>query len=72
MTSIKQIFQKLAHSSIMKLNATSMSKLFDLMLMGQKYQMLHMTQAEDLYHITMNHLKTIFELIEKSSAEKNV
>ena len=37
MNSIKQIFQKLAHSSIMKLNATSMSKLFDLMLMGFKY-----------------------------------
>jgi hypothetical protein len=43
MNSIKQIFQKLAHSSIMKLNATSMSKLFDLMLMGFKYQMLHTT-----------------------------
>ena len=38
MTSCKQIFQKLAHSSIMKLNETSMSKLFDLMLMGMKYQ----------------------------------
>jgi hypothetical protein len=72
MTSIKQIFQKLAHSSIMKLNATSMSKLFDLMLMGQKYQMLHMNQAEDLFHITMKHLTTVFELIKQSSAEKNV
>ena len=36
--STKQIFQKLAHSSIMKLNAQSMGKLFDLMLMGLKYQ----------------------------------
>ena len=38
MTSTRQIFQKLAHSSIMKLDATSMQKLFDLMLMGLKYQ----------------------------------
>jgi hypothetical protein len=37
MQSTKQIFEKLAHSSIMKLNATSMQKLFDLMLMGVKY-----------------------------------
>lgn len=36
MVSTKQIFEKLAHSSIMKLNATSMQKLFDLMLMGFK------------------------------------
>lgn len=37
MQSTRQIFEKLAHSSIMKLNATSMNKLFDLMLMGVKY-----------------------------------
>jgi len=33
----REIFERLAHSSIMKLNATSMQKLFDLMLMGFKY-----------------------------------
>jgi hypothetical protein len=38
MQSCKLIFQKLAHSSIMKLNETSMQKLFDLMLMAIKYQ----------------------------------
>ena len=38
MASIRKIFEKLAHSSIMKLNAASMNKLFDLMLMGYKYQ----------------------------------
>ena len=40
MVSTRQIFEKLAHSSIMKLNATSMGKLFDLMLMGMKYQII--------------------------------
>ena len=37
MVSTRKVFQKLAHSSIMKLDATSMGKLFDLMLMGMKY-----------------------------------
>ena len=37
MTATKEIFKKLAHSSIMKLNETSMQKLFDLMVMGLKY-----------------------------------
>ncbi|CAM9508679.1 unnamed protein product, partial [Choristocarpus tenellus] len=34
----KHIFRKLAHSSIMRLNDTSMDKLYDLMSMGCKYQ----------------------------------
>ena len=37
-SSVRKIFEKLAHSSIMKLNAPSMNKLFDLMLMGFRYQ----------------------------------
>ena len=43
MTSARQIFEKLAHSFIMKLDATSMNKLFDLMLMGMKYQIFSTT-----------------------------
>ena len=37
MSATKQIFKKLAHSSIMKLNDQSMQKLYDLMVMGIKY-----------------------------------
>lgn len=33
-TSTRQIFDRLAHSSIMRLNESSMSKLYDLMTMG--------------------------------------
>ena len=36
--SIKKIFERLAHSSIMRLNESSMAKLYDLMAMGFKYQ----------------------------------
>ena len=36
----RQIFDKLAHSSIMRLSTSSMNKLYDLMTMGFKYQLL--------------------------------
>ena len=55
MTSIRQIFVKLAHSSIMKLNAVSMNKLFDLMLMGFKLQVLSTVTVEEIYHLTFTH-----------------
>ena len=38
MQATRQIFDRLAHSSIMRLNESSMDKLFDLMAMGFKYQ----------------------------------
>ena len=40
MNSTKQIFEKIAHSSIMRLNKNSMDKLFDLMIMAFKYQII--------------------------------
>jgi len=69
MTSTRQIFEKLAHSSIMKLNATSMNKLFDLMLMGMKYQVLSCATPDEIYHVTLTHLQSIADLIKGSAAE---
>ena len=63
MSSIRKIFEKLAHSSIMKLNAASMNKLFDLMLMGFKYQVLQCCQAEEITHVTIKHLKTMHSMV---------
>ena len=37
-SSTREIFNKLAHSSIMRLNESSMDKLYDLMTMGFKHQ----------------------------------
>lgn len=68
--STRKVFEKLAHSSIMKLNATSMGKLFDLMLMGIKYQVLSMTSAEEVYFITMKHLNTMTEMISDDACKK--
>jgi hypothetical protein len=53
----------------MKLNATSMGKLFDLMLMGVKYQVLSVTSPDEIFHITMTHLQTVANLIKGSSVE---
>lgn len=53
----------------MKLNATSMNKLFDLMLMGVKYQFMSCASPDDLYHVTLTHLHSIADLIKGSSAE---
>ena len=56
MHSTRQIFDRLAHSSIMRLNESSMDKLFDLMTMGFKYQMLACSYPQELLHVTLNHL----------------
>jgi hypothetical protein len=58
-TSTMQLFHKLAHSSIMRLNATSMEKLYDLMTMGVKYQTVVSSVPQQLLHITLNHLETM-------------
>mmetsp|Transcript_29076 Transcript_29076/g.43011 ORF Transcript_29076/g.43011 Transcript_29076/m.43011 type:complete len:410 (+) Transcript_29076:31-1260(+) len=59
----KQIFDKLAHSSIMKLNQSSMEKLYDLMTMGFKYQILLCSQPEQLLQVTLTHLETLKQLV---------
>mmetsp|Transcript_4215 Transcript_4215/g.7157 ORF Transcript_4215/g.7157 Transcript_4215/m.7157 type:complete len:96 (+) Transcript_4215:168-455(+) len=63
----RQIFVRLAHSSIMRLNESSMQKLFDLMLMGLKLQTLQCCYPEEITHVTVNHLDTMANMIDKSS-----
>lgn len=72
MTSTRQVFDKLAHSSIMKLQKSSMDKLFELMLMGVKFQMLSVKYPEEILQVTYNHLKNLREMVRGSSAEENV
>lgn len=62
-SSTRQIFNRLAHSSIMRLNSSSMDKLYDLMTMGFKYQIVVCTQASDLFQVTVNHLDVLRNLI---------
>ena len=60
---VRQMFEKLAHSSIMRLNSTSMSKLFELMLMSLKLQILRTRYPEEMFKITLNHLESIRKIL---------
>uniref|UniRef100_K3WWX1 Protein OSCP1 n=1 Tax=Globisporangium ultimum (strain ATCC 200006 / CBS 805.95 / DAOM BR144) TaxID=431595 RepID=K3WWX1_GLOUD len=68
--STRQIFDRLAHSSIMRLNTNSMDKLYDLMRMGFKYQVLSCSSADELVQVTMNHLVNIKALIDTEDVKK--
>lgn len=61
--STRQIFSRLAHSSIMRLNTASMEKLYDLMTMGFKYQLLTIPHPRHLLDVTINHMNTIMNII---------
>eukprot|EP00429_Kryptoperidinium_foliaceum_P089543 CAMPEP_0176196036 /NCGR_PEP_ID=MMETSP0121_2-20121125/6822_1 /TAXON_ID=160619 /ORGANISM="Kryptoperidinium foliaceum, Strain CCMP 1326" /LENGTH=242 /DNA_ID=CAMNT_0017534827 /DNA_START=1 /DNA_END=725 /DNA_ORIENTATION=- len=61
--STRQIFDKLAHSSIMRLNESSMDKLFDLMAMGFKYQIMSCITPQELVDVTFNHLDVLKRLV---------
>merc|ERR1719311_1181631 len=54
--STRQIFDRLAHSSIMRLNESSMEKLFDLMAMGFKCQVMACAHPREVIEVTFNHL----------------
>lgn len=61
--STRQIFDRLAHSSIMRLNESSMDKLFDLMAMGFKYQIISCTSPQEMVDVTLNHLNAVKRLV---------
>lgn len=59
----RQMFDDLAHSSIMRLNKQSMDKLYDLMTMGWKYQVLHCANARQLLDVTLRHIGNLRDMI---------
>ena len=64
------VFNNLAHSSIMRLNQSSMSKLFDLMTMGVKYQLLQATDPCEYIQVTLNHLESLKLIVDDQSVGK--
>ena len=66
--STRAIFEKLAHSSIMKLSKPSMDKLYDLMLMAFKYQVVSCAGPDQLYAVTVRHIKRILALVGSSTS----
>jgi hypothetical protein len=59
----REIFDRLAHSSIMRLSESSMDKLYDLMTMGFKYQLVSCTHPRELTDVTLNHIESIKQAI---------
>lgn len=57
--STRHIFDKLAHSSIMRLSENSMDKLYDLMTMVFKYQLVNCLEPHEIMDVTLTHLATI-------------
>lgn len=47
----------------MRLNASSMSKLYDLMLMSIKLQLFKMKYPEEMIQITLNHLNSLVDIL---------
>jgi len=66
--STRQIFDRLAHSSIMRLNESSMDKLFDLMAMGFKYQIMACVSPQEVVDVTQNHLDVLKRLVGNTSS----
>ncbi|GBG87328.1 hypothetical protein CBR_g45387 [Chara braunii] len=68
--SVHQIFVRLAHSSIMHLSQTSMEKLYDLMAMGFKFQLLSSSPPEEIMEITERHAEGIRKLLSDPRDDK--
>ncbi|XP_023367946.1 protein OSCP1 isoform X1 [Otolemur garnettii] len=63
---LRTVYDRLAHASIMRLNQASMDKLYDLMTMAFKYQILLCPRPRDVLLITFNHLDAIKGFIQDS------
>ena len=62
----RDVCDKLAQSSIMKLSTDSMDKLFDLVVMGVKYQVMSVRHPCELIDVTLNHIDYISQLGQQS------
>ncbi|XP_054148535.1 protein OSCP1 isoform X2 [Melozone crissalis] len=63
---LRTVYDRLAHASIMRLNQASMDKLYDLMTMAFKYQVLLCPRPRDVLLVTFNHLDAIKDFISDS------
>ncbi|NXA50175.1 OSCP1 protein, partial [Nothocercus julius] len=60
---LRTVYDRLAHASIMRLNQASMDKLYDLMTMAFKYQVLLCPRPKDILLVTFNHLDAIRDFV---------
>ncbi|KAG8009899.1 Serine/threonine-protein kinase 40 [Nibea albiflora] len=60
---LRTVFDRLAHASIMRLNQASMDKLYDLMTMAFKYQVLLCPRPKDILLVSFNHMDAIKDFV---------
>ncbi|XP_076445795.1 protein OSCP1-like [Babylonia areolata] len=65
---MRTVFDRLAHASIMRLNAASMDKLYDLMTMAFKYQVSLCLRPKDILLITLNHMDAMRTYVQNQSS----
>ncbi|XP_056336230.1 protein OSCP1a [Danio aesculapii] len=68
---LRTVLTRIAHTSIMRLNPASMDKLYDLMTMAFKYQLVLCPRPQDLLLITFNHTDAIKELVKDNPSLVN-
>lgn len=71
-TALRKLFEDLAHASIMRLDGASMDKLYDLMIMALKYQILMACQPLELILITLNHMDAIRNFVSTPTLQLQV
>lgn len=69
---LRTTLESVALSSIMKLDKSSMDKLFDLMIMMVKYQLRVATGPREVILITLNHIDAMRDMISDVNAQKCV
>ncbi|XP_017340070.1 protein OSCP1a isoform X1 [Ictalurus punctatus] len=60
---LRYVLTRLAHTSIMRLNSTSMDRMYDLMTMAFKYQIALCPRPRDLLLVSFNHMDGVRELV---------
>lgn len=71
-TTVRSIYDRIVHSSIMRLNTSSMDKLYDLMSMAVKYQIMN-TGTHNSYckQILYNHMNSIKHICKDNTNNDN-
>ena len=67
-SSVRALFHRITHCSIMRLNDESMDKLYDLMMMGLKVQLIRCRDSYELIESTLHRLDHIHSIIDSKCA----
>uniref|UniRef100_A0A0C9QEJ6 OSCP1 protein n=1 Tax=Fopius arisanus TaxID=64838 RepID=A0A0C9QEJ6_9HYME len=70
LSSLRATLEAISLSSIMKLGQSSMNKLFDLMMMMFKYQLIACTGPREVILATLNHVDALRDMVTQTSAHE--